>query len=249
MPTPTFFRLPPERRERLVSEAIVEFSDRRFGEASLSQIVARAGIAKGSVYQYFTDKLDLYRWLLVDEVPRRKRAFLERATGHAGDLWAELETYVERSMAFLVEEPRLARITAAAADPTADEAVRGLHEAVCEAGNLELRALLDRGRAAGLLSDAVEPEIAMRFVAAIVGPGLTEIVLHEIGASLHEVLASEKLRRRLDAERRRRLAKTAVRVVRHGVGRESAPSERAVGAASKRTGARTARAPKRKEKR
>ena len=41
MPTETFFRLPEDRRARLVQEAIVEFSDRTYTEASLSQIARR----------------------------------------------------------------------------------------------------------------------------------------------------------------------------------------------------------------
>ena len=69
MPTATFFGLPEDRRTRLVEEAITEFAERSYAEASLSQIVRRAGIAKGSLYQYFSDKLDLYRWLLAEEVP------------------------------------------------------------------------------------------------------------------------------------------------------------------------------------
>ena len=74
MPKSTFFGLPEERRDRLVREAIAEFADRAYAEASLSQIARRARIPKGSVYQYFEDKLDLYRWLLTEEAPRRKRA-------------------------------------------------------------------------------------------------------------------------------------------------------------------------------
>lgn len=56
-----------------MNEALAEFSDRPYIEASLSQIARRARIPKGSVYQYFEDKLDLYRWLLTEETPRRKR--------------------------------------------------------------------------------------------------------------------------------------------------------------------------------
>ena len=59
MPTQTFFDLPAERRALLVREAIAEFSERPYAEASLSQIAQRTRIAKGSFYQYFTDKLDL----------------------------------------------------------------------------------------------------------------------------------------------------------------------------------------------
>src|SRR5689334_10096307 len=126
MPSPTFFALPEERRERLVNEAIAEFSERPFAEASLSQIATRSRIPKGSFYQYFADKLDLYRWLVTEEAPRHKREFLGTPSV-SGDFWEGFETLIERGMAFLVEQPRLARLTAAAADPSANPEVRGLH--------------------------------------------------------------------------------------------------------------------------
>lgn len=223
MPTPTFHRLPPARRELLVDEAITEFATRPFAEASLSDIARRTRIAKGSFYQYFGDKLDLYRWLLTDEVPRRKRAFLG-ATREPEGFWARLEAHVERGMAFLVEHPRLARLSAAAADPSATADVRGLHRAVCEAGLDELRDLLRDGMRAGDL--AVPPrglEMAVRFVATVIGPGLTDVVLQELGGDLHEVLASDALRSRLDATRRRRLARDTVAFLRRGLGAAAAP--------------------------
>ncbi len=216
MPKPTFFRLPDERRDRLVEEAILEFADRTYAEASLSQIAQRARIPKGSFYQYFEDKLDLYRWLLTDEVPRRKRAFVGDV-GRDGDFWTRLEDTIERGMAFLVEHPRLARLSAAAADPTAIIEVRGLHKAICEAGIEELRGLLEQGVASGAF-EAPDLDIATRLVATIIGPGLTDVVLRELGAELHEVLASDSLRKRLGPKRRRALAHQAVLFIRHGLG-------------------------------
>ena len=44
MPTATFFALPAARRARLVDEAIVEFAERPFAEASLSRIARRTAI-------------------------------------------------------------------------------------------------------------------------------------------------------------------------------------------------------------
>lgn len=218
MPKSTFFGLAEERRARLVSEAILEFADRPYAEASLSQIARRARIPKGSFYQYFEDKLDLYRWLLTEEVPRQKREFIGAAPP-SGDFWARLETVVERGMAFLVEHPRLARLSAAAADPTADAEVRGLHKAICEAGAAELRALLEQGVASGALCVAgASLDVAARFVAAVIGPGLTDAVLQELGADLHDVLASDALREQLGPRRRRRLARQAVRFIRSGIG-------------------------------
>jgi AcrR family transcriptional regulator len=217
MPTSTFFALPAERRDRLVREAIAEFSERTYAEASLSQIAQRSKIAKGSFYQYFEDKLDLYRWLVTDEAPRHKREFVG-AVARTGDFWADLESFIERGMAFLVEHPRLARLTAAAADPTATVDVRGLHKLICEAGIDELRALLARGVSGGAIQSGLDLDVATRLVAAIVGPGLTDVVLRELNAELHEVLASDSLRKRLGLARRRRLAHQAVLLVRGGLG-------------------------------
>ncbi|NUP10247.1 MAG: TetR/AcrR family transcriptional regulator [Polyangiaceae bacterium] len=216
MPKDTFFRLPAERRDRLVREAIREFADRTYAEASLSQIARRASIPKGSFYQYFEDKLDLYRWLLTDEVPRRKRAFLGDVDADA-DFWRVLETVVERGMAFLVEHPELARLAAAAADPTAIAEVRGLHRSICDAGIAEIGALLDRGQKTGALSKSLDLALSARLVNAIIGRGLTDIVLHELGAELHEVLASEALRKKLGPKRRARLAAQAVALIRGGL--------------------------------
>ncbi len=217
MPKETFFRLPQARRERLVDEAIVEFAERSYVEASLSQIAKRARIPKGSFYQYFDDKLDLYRWLLREEVPRRKRAFLGDDDVADAPFWERLALHIERGMAFLVEHPQLARISAAAADPTALPEVRGLHRAVCEAGLVELRALLEEGIRGGALG-RVNLELATRLVANVIGPGLTDVVLAELGAELHQVLASDDLRERLSARRRRALASQTVAFLRSGLG-------------------------------
>ncbi|MDR3050784.1 MAG: TetR/AcrR family transcriptional regulator [Oscillospiraceae bacterium] len=60
MPSATFHNLPPEKQERVLQAAIKEFGLRNVQEANLSNIVKEAGIARGSIYQYFTSKEDLY---------------------------------------------------------------------------------------------------------------------------------------------------------------------------------------------
>lgn len=64
MPSPTFFNLPEDKRQRILDCAIEEFAQHDFQSASISKIVSRSGIAKGSLYQYFVDKADLYQYLL-----------------------------------------------------------------------------------------------------------------------------------------------------------------------------------------
>ena len=66
MPTSTFFRLPEEKRARLLEASWGEVSQVRFSDVSINRIISAAHIPRGSFYQYFEDKEDLIRYLLED---------------------------------------------------------------------------------------------------------------------------------------------------------------------------------------
>ncbi|MER7717727.1 TetR/AcrR family transcriptional regulator [Streptomyces flaveolus] len=61
MPTPTWQRLDPARRERIVTAAMEEFGRHGYSAGSLNTVARDAGVAKGSLFQYFDDKLDLFQ--------------------------------------------------------------------------------------------------------------------------------------------------------------------------------------------
>ncbi len=65
MCTETFRRLPEEKRLRFLNAAWTEFTRVSFPEVSINQIVQKAGVPRGSFYQYFTDKEDLFRYLML----------------------------------------------------------------------------------------------------------------------------------------------------------------------------------------
>lgn len=73
----TFLNLDEEKRKRILTAALEEFCAQPYDSASLNRIVAQAGIPKGSLYQYFEDKKDLY-FFLVDEAAEAKLAYLRR---------------------------------------------------------------------------------------------------------------------------------------------------------------------------
>lgn len=64
MPKQTFLNLPEEKRNAIVNAAIDEFAEYGFESASINRIVANSGISKGSFYQYFEDKRDVFMHLL-----------------------------------------------------------------------------------------------------------------------------------------------------------------------------------------
>ena len=60
MPTETFNRLRDEKQETIMRAAVHEFVENGFTRAKVSDIALRAGIAKGSIFQYFKDKKELF---------------------------------------------------------------------------------------------------------------------------------------------------------------------------------------------
>ena len=64
MPKQTFFNLPEEKRERILKEAVMEFKNNNYDVASVNRIVEKSEISKGSFYQYFKDKEDLYIYIM-----------------------------------------------------------------------------------------------------------------------------------------------------------------------------------------
>ncbi|MGM9905225.1 TetR/AcrR family transcriptional regulator [Lactobacillus sp.] len=63
MPSQTFFNLPKEKQDRIMAAAREEFFTHSFDEASINRLIKAAGIPRGSFYQYFDDKEDVYFYL------------------------------------------------------------------------------------------------------------------------------------------------------------------------------------------
>lgn len=76
MPKKTFYNLPIEKQKVIVEAAKKEFSRVPVSEASIANIVATAGIARGSFYQYFESKEDLFDFVF--ESVGSLKSYLER---------------------------------------------------------------------------------------------------------------------------------------------------------------------------
>jgi AcrR family transcriptional regulator len=63
MPKETFLNLPDIKKTAVFDAAVKEFSQYRFSEASINRIIKTAGIPRGSFYQYFSNKEDLYQYM------------------------------------------------------------------------------------------------------------------------------------------------------------------------------------------
>jgi len=78
-------RLPAEeRRDQLLDVALEVFATAGFHGASMNDVAEAAGVTKPVLYQHFDSKNDLFAALL-DEVGRRMRTAIDKATADAVD--------------------------------------------------------------------------------------------------------------------------------------------------------------------
>jgi TetR/AcrR family transcriptional regulator len=65
LPKQTFYNLPKEKQEQIINAAINEFSQFSFNEVKISDIINKAKIPRTSFYDYFEDKKDLYKHIIL----------------------------------------------------------------------------------------------------------------------------------------------------------------------------------------
>lgn len=112
MPKSTFFNLPEDKRQAILDVAIDAFASEEYNTVSITQIVERAGIAKGSFYQYFEDKRDLYLYLM-ELAANEKQVFLRSHPPPDPNmgLFPYLRWLFKAGVQFQLSNPKLAMVT------------------------------------------------------------------------------------------------------------------------------------------
>lgn len=115
MPTQRFFNLPESKRQAFIDAALEEFGTNSYDSASVSKIVKNLKIAKGSVYQYFENKKEIY-FYLIDYIREERIALIEQAIQDSdGDFFETYMAIFQASLEFDYKYPLeclfLAKIT------------------------------------------------------------------------------------------------------------------------------------------
>ncbi|GGX63861.1 TetR/AcrR family transcriptional regulator [Streptomyces fructofermentans] len=146
MPTPTWTRLSAARRERVLVAAMDEFGTHGYSTGSLNVIARQAGVAKGSLFQYFAGKLDLFTYVAEQtslRIYEQMHPWLDGYDGTVG-FSTHLADALEAWLDYFAEHPLERGVTAATnmeMDPAVRDAVRvPVHEIYLSG----LRPLLER---------------------------------------------------------------------------------------------------------
>ena len=152
-----------ERKQQLVDAAMVLFAERGYAATRISDICARAGVAKGLFYWYFPTKLDLFSELVRSMRHRLRRAQAD-AMEPAADPIERVRQGTTASVRFMAEHATyFSLVDVERSDPAIADAVRSGSEVYLD----DVTALVDAAQQAGQIPDADPRLLALGVLGAV----------------------------------------------------------------------------------
>ncbi|MDB5101152.1 MAG: Transcriptional regulator, TetR family protein [Cyanobacteria bacterium RYN_339] len=104
------------RRDQILDAAVAVFGEVGYHAANVADIIAKAGVARGTFYQHFENKRVVFDELLDDLLERVRDAIVDVDMAHPEKtVYVQLQENVERVLGILFQERALARILLAEA--------------------------------------------------------------------------------------------------------------------------------------
>jgi AcrR family transcriptional regulator len=164
LPKETFLRLRDEKQESILRSAIHEFVTHGFERAKISDIAKNAGVATGSIYQYFKDKAELFMYCAEWGVDVFIKKIDLRADIKSMDIF---EYYNERlSKSAVLSEERELVLFMEEFSRHPDMMYPSLR-AMYEKNGEYIMVLLQNSKAKGLIRDDIPDEILMEYFIAV----------------------------------------------------------------------------------
>ena len=186
MPKSTFVNLSEEKKNKIFHAALREFSTRGFSQASINQIVRAAAISKGSFYQYFSGKEDIFLYML-EGISREKAALYDRTDRLAAglDVFETILTITREYFALNSIKPEYVQV-AMLMEADQSDFIRGLRRQSAE----KYIALVRRDQRRGIIRPAADAEVVVSLLAAF---GLNEYCRCGLDAEKYQERLAEAL--------------------------------------------------------
>lgn len=163
MPKKTFFNLPQEKRERIVQTLIKHFARKPYNRVDIEDVAKESRVSKGSMYQYFENKKDMYFYAIA-EVLRRYLKFVEEHDFETISLFDYAKKAFEYAWDFLVAHPDeylLMEKSAFYDDSPFKEEIDEFYHAKTK---FLLKEIILKNQKSGFIRDDVSPELIMLFL-------------------------------------------------------------------------------------
>lgn len=161
------------RRAQLIEAAARVFSHRGYSASRVSEIATEAGVGKGTVYEYFSSKEDLF-FAVFEDHQERIRERVDRVLTDGGSALERLEKLLAEAAAIAEDDRELHGVTldfwsASIGSGAADKFETTCTRLYCHYRRI-LADLIREGQAHGMIRSTVEPEtVAIAVVAALDG--------------------------------------------------------------------------------
>lgn len=109
MPKEAFKSIPTEKRERILGAAARLFAERGFSRTDVAEIASQAGVAKGSMYNYFSNKAELYFHVCRDGMERSRQAVYGELRAD-WDIYRQIQHIFRNGVAFVQSNPEYVRL-------------------------------------------------------------------------------------------------------------------------------------------
>lgn len=111
MPKNTFFNLPLDKKNRIMDAIMDEFGRNTYEHINLANIIRDSEIPRGSFYQYFVDKDDVFHHL-IQEIQRLKYGYFGPLFSQESDIKFidRLERILTSSFGFAIKYPTITKI-------------------------------------------------------------------------------------------------------------------------------------------
>lgn len=169
------------RRRAILDAALVEFTTHGFAHTKLDQVARRAGVAKGTLYLYFTDKDALFRALVeanITSVLSDAGSLVAHFPGTTAEL---LEGLLGLMADRVLEGPAAPLVRLMLAEGARfPELAAFYHREVVSRGLALIRQVAQRGLDRGELKS----DLAIRFPQLVVAPAILAVVWNGLFATL-----------------------------------------------------------------
>lgn len=169
------------RRRAILDAALAEFSAHGFATAKLDAVARRAGIAKGTLYLYFTDKEALFRGLVEENITPIFADADTLVADAPGDTRALLDLLIALMIDRVLDQPAAALVRLMIGEGGRFPGLAAFyHREVVARGIALIRQVAQRGVDRGeITSDA-----AVRFPQLVVAPAILAIVWNGLFADI-----------------------------------------------------------------
>jgi len=164
MPTKTFFRLRDEKQETLIRAAIHEFVEHGFERAKIGDIAKNAGVATGSIYQYFEDKRELYIYCAQWSIDIFMKKLDKRVDLEATDIYEYFNDRVSKMEVIDEERELVLFMQAVTKEPgLMDDSMKAMYDA----GDIYIKTLIKSSRDKGVVRSDIDDELLKEYFIAV----------------------------------------------------------------------------------